>query len=258
MAPSALNRANAGKVYVTQTFKIQSFDPVFNATGEFITPGQSFRLNVTDPDAVTDSTAVDSITLRVYSTTDPVGITVSALETGPGTGVFSAIIPTTTGAAPGSVSVKNGDTLTVKYNDRFPADYATRVKQFADPSENFYFIIRVGGPAATLTVPQPQMGAGQLLTQIKSGEQVILSTTVTNGNSAQQPYAVIAEVRDSNNITVYLQWQTGTLPPAGSTGVGMSWTPDTQGTYTIRMFVMTSVANPQVLSATSSSTLTVS
>ncbi|MEO9321544.1 MAG: hypothetical protein ABI361_12835 [Nitrososphaera sp.] len=256
--------ASGNKVTVATTFKVQSFDPTFSTDRQTIAAGDSFTLTVSDPDANTDGEAVDSIPIRAYSTSDAVGITLSALETGPNTGNFTVNIPTTTGVSAGSVSVKTGDTLTVKYNDKYPADFATRVKQVADPSKDFFFNTVIGSSsglgnnnATSVTAPQTQSIAGTQVSQITAGQQVVLATTVQNNNNNAQPFAAIIEVRDSNDVTVSLTFQTGTLNAGGSLNVGSSWTPDTSGTYTVRTFIVTNIATPQLLSQTSTSTVNV-
>lgn len=257
--------ASGNKVTVATTFKVQSFDPVFTTDKQSVAAGDSFTLTISDPDANVDGDAVDSIPIRAYSTSDAVGITLSALETGPNTGNFTVNIPTTTGVSAGSVSVKTGDTLTVKYNDKYPADFATRVKQVADPSKDFFFNTVIGAAgnnggsanSTSVTAPATQSISGQTVNQITAGQQVVLATTVQNNNNNAQPFAAIIEVRDSNDVTVSLTFQIGTLNAGGSLNVGSSWTPDTSGTYTVRTFIVTNIATPQLLSQTSTSTVNV-
>ena len=255
--------ATGSKVTISSNFKVQSFDPTFSVDKPNVGAGDSFTVTVTDPDAVKDSTAIDTVTLRAYSTTDPVGTTVSALETGPGTGVFTAPISTTTGVSSGSVSVKTGDQLTIKYNDKYPSDYATRVKTVADPSKDFFYNINIGGISTNSNAISPSQAQaqnlqGQNVPSVTSGSQIVLQSTLVNNQPGPQPYAAIVEVRDSNDITVSLQWQTGTLPQGGSQGIGVSWTPDQPGTYHVRVFVLTNLSNPQVLSPTTTSDIVVS
>jgi uncharacterized protein YkwD len=69
------------------------------------------------------------------------------------------------------------------------------------------------------------------------------------------------DVRDSNGITVYLQYQKGTLLPAsGSTKdvvVAFSWIPEANGDYVLRSFVVSDLSNPLVLSDTRQSEIAV-
>lgn len=66
----------------------------------------------------------------------------------------------------------------------------------------------------------------------------------------------MVEVRDGNGVTVFLAWQITTIPSNGDYTAEMTWTPHAKcGTlngacsnYEIRSFVITSLANPEVLS----------
>ena len=258
--------ASGSKATVAQVIKVISADPTMNSTKTTIDTNGSTQITVTDPDANTDGDAVDSVTLKVTSTTDPVGVSVTALETGPNTGVFTGTITTTTGVTTGSVSAKTGDNVMVKYTDRYPADYADRVKQVVDPSKDFTFVIPVGvsstsgGNVNATTAAQPILKdfSGKDITEVTAGQQVVLSSTVTNNQGTVQPFAAIVEVRNADGETVYLQWQQGTLNANGSTNIGLSWTPDVSGTYTARTFVVTNISTPAALSPVAESTITVS
>jgi hypothetical protein len=257
--------ASGSKTTVSQVFKVMSFDPIMNASKATIDANGSVKITVTDPDANVDPDAVDSITLKVTSTSDPVGVSVSALETGPNTGVFVGTVSTTTGVTTGSLSAKVGDNVMVKYTDKYPADYADRVKQVVDPSKDFTFVIPVGVSAGvgdvTATSPSNPVlkdFSNNNITEVTAGKQVVLSSTVTNNQGTVRPFAAIVEVRNADGITSYLQWQTGSLNANGNTNIGLSWTPDAPGTYTVRTFVVTDIANPAALSAIATSTITVS
>jgi hypothetical protein len=256
--------ASGAKVTVSKTFKVMSVDPTMNATSATVTAGNSFGITVNDIDANTDGEAVDSINVKITSDSDPVGMTTTLLETGPDTGVFKGTISTSTGVSAGSISVKTGDNISVKYTDKFPADYSQRVKQVVDASKDFTFVVPVGiasGGDVTATTPSNPVVkdfSNQDVSEVTNGKQVVLSTTVSNNQDTVRPFAAIVEVRNADGITVYLQWQTGTLNPHGNTNVGLSWTPDAPGQYSVRTFVVNNIANPAALSQIASTTINVS
>jgi len=113
------------------------------------------------------------------------------------------------------------------------------------------------GGEATVTPPAAEDVSGNPVSEINAGEQVILTTAVTNENAQSQPFVALIEVRDSNDITVYLAWQTGTLPANGRADIGLSWTPDFADTYEVRTFVISSLSSPQILSEIATSQITV-
>ena len=70
-----------------------------------IQAGDGLRIQVTDPDLNTNSTAIDSATVMVDNTTNGDTETITLYETGPNTGVFRATPPATTGGG----SATSGD-----------------------------------------------------------------------------------------------------------------------------------------------------
>ena len=78
------------------------------------------------------------------------------------------------------------------------------------------------------------------------GQMVILSTTYSNENC--HPCVILMEVRDSKDVTVYLQFQIVTLESNTYTNLGISWIPSEQGKHEIRSFAIKSFTEPLILS----------
>lgn len=76
--------------------------------------------------------------------------------------------------------------------------------------------------------------------QIETGIQVEFTTFVKDACGHVHPAVVIIEVRDSNDVTVYLGMQTiDQMQPYSITEIGMSWTtPEEPGNYQIRAFTL--------------------
>ncbi|MEM3161226.1 MAG: hypothetical protein QXJ74_10640, partial [Nitrososphaera sp.] len=247
----------------SRTFAVGSEDPTMETGATIYTAGDIIGLTVTDFDANLDSTLFDSIEVRVTSDSDAVGFDVMAVEAGRDSGRFVVAVPTSTSSSSGSITVNTGDKVYFEYTDRFPADYADRLGNLADPSEDFLLEVPIAPDGATSTTPstpQPEDATGNILDEIPVGTQVIISSTITNNANVAQPFAAVAEVRDADGITVFLTWQTGVLPANGHTDVGLSWTPAAPGDYTVKVFVIDSIAStsPTVLSPIAQSTFTVS
>jgi hypothetical protein len=249
--------ANGGSATISEIVEVKSFDPEFKADKDSYTVGDRVTISISDPDANRKSDIADSLRdIRVTSDSDRVGEEFSAIETGRDTGVFKLSFGTASGSQSGSISVKNGDDITVKYTDDFPADFEEQ-----EEDKDFEFSVPVGGVAggkAAVSPPEPQDVTGKRLTQINSGQQVVLTTNVVNQGANSQPFVALIEVRDSSDVTVYLAWQTGTLNPNGQTNVGLSWTPDQAGNYEVRTFVISSLAKPDILSPVAKTPITVS
>lgn len=98
---------------------------------------------------------------------------------------------------------------------------------------------------------------GNLIDEVSADEQIIVSSTIMNNLDHDQPYTAIMEVRDSTGVTVFLAWQTGKLDASSASEVGLSWTPTAPGDYTIRVFVISDLLIPDVLSPVVESGITV-
>jgi hypothetical protein len=253
-----------GSTVVSLTLEITSQDPEMRVASSTVQIGGTIMLTIEDSDANRDADAVDSVDVEITSDSDAVGFTLSALETGEDTGIFTVNVPTSSSLTSGSITVKSRDDVFLEYEDEFPADYADRVDSVLDPSKDFVLVVPVGTSAVsdtTATTPEPVVPkdiSGNELDEVTAGQQVVLSTVVNNNRNTDLDYAAIIEVRDADGFTVLLQWATGNLAPGGENEVGLSWTPMDAGEYTVRTFVLSDISNPAALSEIEESTLTVS
>ncbi|MGI0016830.1 MAG: hypothetical protein ACREBU_25700, partial [Nitrososphaera sp.] len=86
------------------------------------------------------------------------------------------------------------------------------------------------------------------ITTVRAGEQVIIKTTLENLGEWEQNSTAIVEVRDENGVTVALAWVNSAINPEGTAEVGVSWRPEETGEYTARVFVLSSLDRPEILS----------
>jgi len=246
---------DGGSDTVSAIVEVKSYDPEFVADKDSYDVGDKITITISDPDANRNPDIADSLTdIRTFSDSDQVGEEFSALETGPNTGVFRMSFQTSGSSQGGAITVDQGDAVTVEYTDDYPADFEEE-----ENDKDFEFSVLIGGTGGEVTVipPAAEDVSGNPVSEINAGKQVILTTTVTNVNAQSQPFVALIEVRDSNDITVYLAWQTGTLPANGKADIGLSWTPDFADSYEVRTFAISSLSNPQILSEISSSQITV-
>src|SRR5207244_7421246 len=116
------------KITVSKIFEVTSADPEITTDNATISADSSFHVTVADVDANADGDSVDSIKLKITSTSDPVGYDVTALETGPNTGVFDAAITTNSGVSAGSRTVRMGGSRAGEYNTRFQSSSDIQAK----------------------------------------------------------------------------------------------------------------------------------
>jgi hypothetical protein len=93
---------------------------------------------------------------------------------------------------------------------------------------------------------------GQPVKIIPADKPVVILLSISNDAPFDQSFTTIVQVLDSTGVAVFLSFQTASLPGHDSNEYGFSWVPDTKGTYTIRVFTVTSLENPTILSHDSS------
>lgn len=250
------NNGNGNSAAVSEVIEVMSWDPEFEAEKEAYEENDRVTIAITDPDANRDPDIRDSIReIRVTSERDRVGRSYSAIETDTDSGVFKLTFALSTGTQSGAISARNGDEVTISYEDEFPGDYAQRIRERENnPEKKFLYTFEVGvgttGTAATTpSAPAIKDVFGQeMVGDLTVGRQAVLSTTIRNNNANLQQFLSIVEVRNSNQVTESLDWQTGTLNPDGSAEVGISWMAERSGTYQIRAFVISGFEEPEILS----------
>lgn len=249
------NRGSDGRpALIDYFFEVKSWDPEFKADREIFAPGERITINIYDPDANRDPDVADSLRdVRVYSQSDPAGQQASAIETGRNTGIFRLSFMTSLEPQGNSVMVKYGDELIVQYIDDFPADFTTFQEE-----RKFSFVMMIPEfDFAGVQLTNPAITGTEESDEISAGQQLTLSSTVTSPSPAELAFVAIMEVRDSDGITVFIGWQSGTLHPESPGEIGMSWIPQDRGDYQVRTFIISDLIDPQVLSAVTLSEVTV-
>lgn len=138
---------------VSLVIEIVSMDPTMSTAQETVQVGGTIALTIEDPDANRDADSLDSVDVDITSDSDPVGFSLSALETGVNTGIFTVNVPTSATLTSGAVTVSTGDHVFLEYTDEFPADYADRVETVLDPSKDFVLIAPVESPDVQEEIP---------------------------------------------------------------------------------------------------------
>jgi hypothetical protein len=179
--------------------------------------------------------------------------------------VFKAVIQMSGTFSTGALQVSNGDSVTVEYEDSFPANFRQKFDNNGTltGSAQKFRINTVVGTAANTDSTTPGAPAlanvdGSSVAEVTEGQQVVITSNVKNNDEQPRPATVIVEVRNEDGITVYLQWQTATIAANGEIQVGLSWIPENSGDYTIRTFVISDLTNPMILSEVVTSEVTVS
>ena len=90
-----------------------------------------------------------------------------------------------------------------------------------------------------------------------SGRQMMLSANMTNNSVQPLFYIAFIELRNSDGVTLYLEFHKGRLDPDASSNIASSWTPDRPGEYELRVFAISDFESPEMLSETGTATTTI-
>ena len=215
------------------------------------------KIIVIDVDKNMRPDTIDTLDVRVWSTTDRGGLLVTLRETGDRTGLFAEFLTFTldeesTGTR---LRVSEGDTITAKYTDNsLPAPAALSSNNFETVEvEELFASASIGylvPPIERAVASEPQIvdSSGESVSTLLVNEQVLIQSELTNIQKKKQPFAYIVQIKDSEALTVSLSWVTGELPPEDSFKAAQSWIPDAQGMFTVEVFVWESIDNPNAIS----------
>ena len=78
-------------------------------------------------------------------------------------------------------------------------------------------------------------------------EKIEISMDFTNDSDVQQSFALIVQIKDSNNTTISLSHVTGMLGAGQTLDQVLSYTPTEAGTYTVEKFLWDNLADPAAL-----------
>jgi len=222
------------------------------------------KIIVIDVDKNMRPDTIDTLDVRVWSTTDRGGLLVTLRETGDRTGLFAEFLTFTldeesTGTR---LRVSEGDTITVKYTDNsLPAPAALSSNNFETVEvEELFASASIGylvPPIERAVASEPEIvdSRGESVESISTNEQILIQSEITNNQNRKQPFAYIVQIKDHEDVTVSLSWVTGELPPEDSFKAAQSWMPDAQGVFSIEVFVWESIDNPNAISPVRSATV---
>lgn len=246
-----------------------TFDGILDTDKDSYFLGDAMTITLFDPDASISSNQIDSVSLEISSKSGG-QLSMLALETNESSGTF--VVKITLGSAghmkTGLLPVVSGDVVTIAYIDAHPADYAEKIAMGQLSTKEFVMQINVfesndntgqldGVRSVNMSRPIMKDAAGKDALSATVGEQIILSTTMTNNHGVEHPFVVVIEVRNSEGTTVFLGWQSGILDPLGQSAIGISWSPGSAGDHTVRTFAISSFTRVEILSQISVSPIIV-
>jgi uncharacterized repeat protein (TIGR01451 family) len=148
-------------------------------------PGNTLALSVTDADLNSLPTIIETVIVSVRNDVTGEFEDVTLTETGPSTGVFTGNLATIYGASAGAnnsgtMNSKNGDTITVTYNDALGITGAAAVRTAQDV---------VSAPSANLRITKDNS-----VTTVSSGNTVTYVMIVTNNGPDSVAGAIVTDI----------------------------------------------------------------
>lgn len=98
------------------------------------------------------------------------------------------------------------------------------------------------------TNPRVVDAFGNPLEEISLGQQIQISSDLSNTLDREQVFAYLVQIQNKNGVTVSLAWITGSMASKQSFSPALSWMPNEIGSYEATIFVWRSVDEPIPLS----------
>ena len=220
--------------------------------------GDFASITVVDLDANTNPDTKQSITVKVVTDSWEIGTSITLQETEADSNTFTGkieFIATTKGVPSSSqVSATVGDVVTIKYTDtlcdnnkKCTIELATKIGQALSKTEQV--------PAGTPEIVDTE---GNAFASPSVGDIVIVQASVTNDDDVAHTITFLVQIKNAGGEVINLGWVRDIeLATDESQTPGLSWLPDSAGTYTAEVYVWTSISEAEALSPVKSVTFTI-
>lgn len=89
---------------------------------------------------------------------------------------------------------------------------------------------------------------GDTLETAREGQPMLIDISARNTQDFGQSSLLVVEIRDQNDTRAYVAWQNRYMDALSDYRMTASWIPTEEGTYTVRIFAITSLERPSSLS----------
>lgn len=226
------------------------------------------RIFVLDSEENKIPSAIDTVELMVWSTTDIKGLKITLKEIGTDIGIFTGTLSFTEDrlSSGNMLKVTSNDVITAKYTDKTLPPPAKKPDVPQAEVKDLFGAALVGqkkAPAEVKPEIKPSSGPeivdqfGNPVKDVKLGQVVIIQDNVVNKQNTNQKFAYIVLIKDKDGITVSLSWIMGEVPPSSTFKASQSWIPAEVGEYSVAIFLWESINNPVVLAPQKTAAITV-
>jgi len=220
------------------------------------------KIFVLDLDANKLTSAIDTIEVMIWSTTDIKGLKVTLREVSTDIGVFTGIMSLTKEIVSSNpvLKVSNTDVITAKYTEK---TLPPRSNPEEPPEINDMFAAALVGQKRIQTELRPPSEPeivdlfGNPIKDAQLSQVMIIQDDVANVQDTNQKFVYIVLIKDKDGITISLSWLTGELPASSTFKAGQSWVPEQTGEYFIETFLWQSIDNPVPLAPPKTMSITI-
>ncbi len=107
--------------------------------------------------------------------------------------------------------------------------------------------ITTDNAAAEAAAAAAETASQQAISELSVNEKIEITMDFTNDSNVQQSFALIVQIKDSNNTTISLSHVTGMLGAGQTLDQVLSYTPTDAGTYSVEKFLWNNFADPTAL-----------
>ena len=93
---------------------------------------------------------------------------------------------------------------------------------------------------------------------INVNQQVQIAADITNNQEIDQKFVYIVQIKDTENVVIYLVWITAELKPHQTLSPAVSWKADLSGSFVAEIYVWEGLINQDALSESISFDITAS
>ncbi len=223
---------------ITEPISVATDKSLYNV-GEKITisgiasiPTPSTNSVDTVPKHLVNATTVKSVWLRVFTS-----------ENKP---VLSQEVPTLSGG-------KYSYTFAIKE----PGMYTVKAAVNSFSANTMFEVKELPKERVTVTKIEFEDKNGKVINTAKVGQQIFIRAQIKNMLQVKQDYTYAVQLKDSNQITVLLTWKNDSIGSFALSTSAITWTPESEGTYSVEIFIWKDMIAPEPLTQVGKATLVV-
>ena len=217
-------------------------------------------VRINDSDMNLNPEKIDFFEIKTWSEFDTKGINLVMTETGVDTGLFEGTVffSITQESSGHRLQVTSGDTIRAQYNDN------TLPRSYLNVDELEIIATSTIGNAHNPCLSQ-KCGYGVFLSIVDEfdntlnnvyvNQQIQIKTSLANGENKDQPFVYFVQIKNSENVVIYLESISGVLSPGQSFSPALSWIPTEPGSFVATAFVWHSTENATPLRPVISTTI---